>query len=47
MAVIDFHRYKAWACKWLKRYGKEGIEGLKTIPKSGKPHELSEDHTLD
>ena len=25
----DLHRSKAWACEWLKRYNKEGIEGLK------------------
>ncbi len=23
----DLHRSKAWACEWLKRYGKEGIKG--------------------
>ena len=32
------HRSKAWACEWLKRYDKEGINGLKTIPKSGTDH---------
>ena len=31
----DLHRNRAWACKWLKRYGEEGIEGLKDRPKSG------------
>jgi transposase len=25
----DLHRSKAWASDWLKRYDKEGIEGLK------------------
>ena len=39
----DLHRSKAWACEWLKRYDKEGIEGLKTKPKSGRPSELSEE----
>ncbi|MER5175127.1 MAG: helix-turn-helix domain-containing protein [Candidatus Nitrosocosmicus sp.] len=24
----DLHRSKAWACEWLKRYYKEGIDGL-------------------
>ena len=32
----DLHRSKAWACEWLKRYDKEGINGLKTRPKSGR-----------
>ena len=45
----DLHRSKAWASDWLKRYDKEGIEGLKTRPKSsGRPSELSEeDHVSD
>ncbi len=25
----DLHRNRAWACVWLKRYDKEGLEGLK------------------
>ncbi len=45
MAVIDRHKYKAWACEWLKRYDKEGIEGLKTRPKRDRPLELSEEIT--
>jgi transposase len=47
MAVIDLHRYKTWACEWLKRYDKEGLEGLKTRPKSGRHLELSGDHMPD
>ena len=39
----DLHQSKAWACEWLKRYDKEGINGLKTRPKSGRPSELSEE----
>ena len=40
----DLHRSKSWASEWLKRYDKEGIEGLKTRPKSsGRPSELSEE----
>ncbi len=39
----DLHRSRAWACEWLKRYDTEGISGLKTRPKSGRPPELSED----
>ena len=40
----DLHRSKSWACEWLKRYDKEGIEGLKTRQKSsGRPSELSEE----
>ncbi len=32
----DLHRSMAWACWWLKRYHKEGIEGLKNRAKSGR-----------
>jgi putative transposase len=39
----DLHRSKSWACEWLKRYDKEGIIGLKTRPKSGRPIEISEE----
>ena len=39
----DLHRSKAWASEWLKRYDKEGINGLKTRPKSGRPSEISEE----
>ncbi len=39
----DLNRNRTWACVWLKRYDKEGIEGLKDKPKSGRPSELSEE----
>ena len=39
----DLHRSKSWASDWLKRYDKEGIGGLKTRPKSGRPTEISEE----
>jgi len=41
--ATDLHRNRVWACVWLKRYGKEGLEGLKTRPKSGRPTKLSEE----
>src|SRR6185437_11262924 len=39
----DLHRSKSWAFDWLKRYDKEGLEGLKDRIKTGRPPELSED----
>ena len=39
----DLHRSKSWASDWLKRYEKEGVDGLKTRPKSGRPSEISEE----
>jgi putative transposase len=41
--ATDLHRNRAWACVWLKRYDKEGIEGLKNKSRTGRPSELSED----
>src|SRR6478752_1463690 len=37
------HMCKAWASDWLKRYDKEGLEGLKDRTKSGRPSKLSEE----
>ena len=39
----DLHQSRAWACEWLKRYSKEGIEGLKDRTKSGRPPKLSKE----
>ena len=39
----DLHRSRAWASDWLKRYSKEGIEGLKDRTKSGRPPKLSKE----
>ncbi len=41
--VKDLHRSRPWASDWLKRYQKEGLDGLKNRPKSGRPTELSEE----
>ena len=35
--VKEMHRSNPWASDWLKRYDKEGIEGLKDRTKSGRP----------
>jgi putative transposase len=41
--ATDLHRNRKWACVWLKRYDKEGLEGLKDKPRTGRPSELSEE----
>ena len=41
--ATDLHRNRAWACVWLKRYDKEGLEGLKNKPRIGRPSELSKE----
>jgi len=42
-AAKDLHRSRAWASDWLKRYGEEGIDGLKDRTKSGRPTEIPEE----
>ena len=36
----ELHRSRAWAYKWLKRFDKEGLEGLKDRPRSGRPADV-------
>jgi transposase len=40
-ASTELHRTKPWASKWLKRFQNEGIDGLRTMPRSGRPSRLS------
>jgi len=37
----EIHRSRSWACPWLKRYDKQGIEGLNDKPKVGRRPEIS------
>jgi putative transposase len=41
--ATDLHRNRAWVYVLLKTYEKEGLEGLKNKPRSGRPSELSEE----
>ena len=34
-------RSRTWASDWLTRYKKEGVQGLKDRPKSGRPPKLT------
>ena len=36
----ELHRHKSWTTKWLRRFEEEGIEGLKTAKRSGRPMKL-------
>ena len=40
-AADELHRSRPWGLYWLKRYGEEGIEGLKNRTKSGRPPDIS------
>ena len=37
----ELHRSRTWASDWLTRYKKEGVQGLKDRPKSGRPPQLT------
>jgi transposase len=39
----EFHRSRWWAYKWLKRFAESGLEGLKNLPRTGRPPEVSEE----
>ncbi len=42
--VKEMHnRSNHWASDWLKRYDKEGLDGLKDRPKAGRQSDLSEE----
>jgi transposase len=34
VSTEELHRSIAWAYKWLRRFDKEGLEGLKNKPRS-------------
>jgi len=39
----ELHRSKAWAYKWLSRFQREGLEGLRYKPTIGRPPDVSEE----
>ena len=41
VAENEFHRSRWWAYKWVKRYAESGLEGLKNLPKTGRPPQVS------
>ena len=43
MISKELHRSIAWAYKWLKRFDKEGLEGLKNEPRSGRPPDVPQE----
>ena len=41
VAKNEFHRSRWWVYKWVKRYAESGLEGLKNLPKTGRPPQVS------
>ena len=37
VSTEELHRSIAWAYKWLRRFDKDGLEGLNDKPRSGRP----------
>lgn len=42
VAERELHKGRWWAYKWLKRFRENGLEGLKDLPRSGRPPKISE-----
>ncbi|HET7284998.1 MAG TPA: helix-turn-helix domain-containing protein [Nitrososphaeraceae archaeon] len=43
MVSKELHRSIAWAYKWLRRFDKEGLEGLKGKHRSGRPSDVPQE----
>jgi putative transposase len=43
VAENEFYRSRWWAYKWLKRFAESGLEGLKNLPRTGRPPEVSKE----
>lgn len=41
VAEKEFRRSRWWAYKWMKRYAESGLEGLKNLPRTGRPPKVS------
>lgn len=42
-AARELHALSSWAAKWVRRFEEEGIEGLRTRERSGRPPEIKHD----
>lgn len=43
VAEKEFYRPRWWAYKWLKRFADFGLDGVKNLPRAGRPPEVSEE----
>jgi transposase len=43
-ASREVHRSRAWATKWLRRFDEDGLDGLRTRERSGRPPKMP--HTM-
>ena len=47
VSTEKLHRSIAWAYKWLGRFDKEGLEGLKNKPRSGRPPDVPQEKLIE
>ena len=45
--MLELHRSRGWAYKWLKRYNNDGMLGLKDKPRSGRPADVPVEKLLE
>jgi putative transposase len=43
VAENEFYRSRWWTYKWLKRFADSGLQGLKNLPRTGRPLKVSEE----
>lgn len=46
VAEYELNRSRWWAYKWLHRFDKDGVDGLKDQPRSGRPPDVPKDVML-
>lgn len=46
VAERELNKTRWWAYKWIKRFNEQGLEGLKDLPRSGRPPKVSEKKML-
>jgi putative transposase len=44
VSTEELHRSISWAYKWVRRFDKEGLEGLKNKPRSGRPPDVLQEN---
>jgi transposase len=42
-AARELHALSSWAAKWVRRFEEDGLEGLRTRERSGRPPEIERD----
>ncbi|MGC2684227.1 MAG: helix-turn-helix domain-containing protein, partial [Candidatus Nitrosopolaris sp.] len=45
--MLELHRSRGWAYKWLKRYNNDGMLGLKDKSRSGRPADVPVEKLLE